>query len=57
MNLIPTGDIHRQAMLGGDDSLGQDAVDNVKEDLKFELALLNVALKKLIFGMIRTGSD
>ncbi len=34
-------------MLGDDDSLGQDAADNVKEDLKFELALLNVALKKL----------
>ncbi len=34
-------------MLGDDDSLGQDAADNVKEDLKFELTLLNVALKKL----------
>ncbi len=34
-------------MLGDDGSLGQDAADNVKADLKFGLALLNVALKKL----------
>ncbi len=34
-------------MLGDDDSLGQEAADNVKEDLKCELAHLNVALKKL----------
>jgi hypothetical protein len=47
LNLIRTGDLHRQAMLEDDNSLGQDAADNVKEDLKFELALLNVALKKL----------
>ncbi len=47
MNLIRTGDIHRQAMLGDDDSLGQEAADNVKEDLKCELVLLNVALKQL----------
>ena len=44
MNLFQTGNIHRQAMLGADDSLDQD---NEKEDLKMELALLNTALKKL----------
>ncbi len=33
-------------MLGDDDSLGQDA-DNVKEDLKFELAVLYTAMKDL----------
>ncbi len=47
MNIIRTGDIHRQAMLGDDDSLGQEAAEKVVEDLKFELALLNAALKKL----------
>ena len=34
-------------MLGEDNSFGQDAADDVKEDLKFELADLNAALKKL----------
>ncbi len=34
-------------MLGDDDSLGQEAAEKVVEDLKFELALLNAALKKL----------
>jgi hypothetical protein len=34
-------------MLGEEDSLGQEAAENVKEDLKFELAVLNAALKKL----------
>jgi hypothetical protein len=38
LNLIRSGDIHRRAMLGEDDFLGQDAADDVKEDLKFELA-------------------
>ena len=47
MNLIRTGDIHRQAMLGEEDSLGQEAADKVVENLKFELVPLNVALKKL----------
>ena len=47
MNLIRTGDIHRKAMLGDDDSLGQEAAENVKKDLKFESAVLNAALKKL----------
>jgi hypothetical protein len=47
LNFIRTGDIHRQAMLGDDDSLSQDAADNVKEDLKFELAVLNAATKDL----------
>ncbi len=44
-----SGDIHRQAMLGDDDSLGQEAAEKVAEDLKFrvELALLNATLKKL----------
>jgi hypothetical protein len=40
LTFIRTGDIHRQA-------LGQDAADNVKEDLKFELAVLNAAMKDL----------
>jgi hypothetical protein len=47
LNLIRTGDIRRQAMLGEEDSLGQDAAENVKEDLKFELAVLNAAMKEL----------
>jgi hypothetical protein len=34
-------------MLGEENSLGQDAADDVKEDLKFELAVLNAALKDL----------
>ncbi len=34
-------------MLLEEDSLSQEAADNVVEDLKFELALLNVALMKL----------
>ena len=34
-------------MLGEEDSLGQEAAENVKEDLKFELAVLNAALKKM----------
>ncbi len=34
-------------MLGGDDSLGQDAADKVVEDLKFDLQVLNAAMKKL----------
>jgi hypothetical protein len=47
LNLIRNGDIHRKAMLGEEDSLGQEAAEKVVEDLKFELALLNAALKKL----------
>ncbi len=35
------------ALLGDDDSLGQEAADDVKEDSKCELVLLYVALKKL----------
>ena len=34
-------------MLGEEDSLGQEAAENVKEDLKFELAVLNAAMKDL----------
>jgi hypothetical protein len=34
-------------MLGEDDSLGQDAADDVKEDLKVDLAILNAAFKDL----------
>ena len=34
-------------MLGADDSLDQDDLDDVMEGLKMELALLNTALKKL----------
>ena len=36
-------------MLGEEDSLGQVAAEteNVKEDLKFELAVLNAAMKDL----------
>jgi hypothetical protein len=45
LNLIRTGDIHRQTMLEEDDSLGQDAAD--KEEMKFKLAVLNTALKHL----------
>jgi hypothetical protein len=39
--------VRRQAMLGEEDSLGQEAAENVKEDLKFELAVLNAAMKNL----------
>jgi hypothetical protein len=35
------------ALLGDDDSLGQEAAETVVEDLKFDLALLNAALKDL----------
>jgi hypothetical protein len=45
-----SGDSHRQAMaaiLGDDDSLGQEAAEEVVEDLKFDLQVLNAALKKL----------
>jgi hypothetical protein len=44
------GESHRQAMaaiLGDDDSLGQEAAEKVVEDLKFDLQVLNAALKKL----------
>ena len=34
-------------MLGEEDSLGQDVAENVKEDLKFELAVQNAAMKDL----------
>ncbi len=34
-------------MLGEENSLGQDAEDDGKKDLKFELAVLNAALKDL----------
>ncbi len=34
-------------MLGDDDSLGQEAAENVKEELKFQLAVLNAAMKDL----------
>jgi hypothetical protein len=37
--LIRTDDIHRQAMLGDDDSLGQEAAEKVVEDLKFEIRI------------------
>jgi hypothetical protein len=47
LNSIRTGDIHSQAMLGEEDSLGQEAAEKVVEDLKFESALLNAALKNL----------
>jgi hypothetical protein len=43
LNLFQTGNIHRQAMLGADDSLDKDAADNAKEDLEMELAPLNAA--------------
>ena len=34
-------------MLGEDDSLGEEAADRVVEDLKFDLQVLNAAMKKL----------
>ena len=42
--------LFRQAMasmLGADDSLDQDGLDDVKDDLKMQLALLHTALKDL----------
>ncbi len=35
------------AILGDDESLGQEAAEKVVEDLKFDLALLHAALKDL----------
>ena len=35
------------AILGDEDSLGQEAAEKVVEDLKFDLQVLNAALKKL----------
>ncbi len=35
------------AILGDKDSLGQEAADKVVEDLKFDLQVLNAAMKKL----------
>jgi hypothetical protein len=40
IDFIRTGDIHRLAMLGGDD---QDAADHVKEDFKFESDQLSLS--------------
>jgi hypothetical protein len=51
LNLIRTGEPVAMAavaaILGGEDSLGQEAAEKVVEDLKFDLQVLNAALKKL----------